>query len=94
LGGRRLLVDTKLMDMQAGHLELLDLQAPHDRSTNRQTADRQGADSARPDGRRPDRGRADASRLELRQSTLSPARAERWHQTRKLSAIAHELVLL
>jgi hypothetical protein len=93
-GGRRLLVDTKLMDVQAGHLELLDLQAPHDRSTDRQTADRQGAESARPDGSRSDRGRADASRLELRQSTLPLARAEHWEETRRLSAIAHEVVLL
>jgi hypothetical protein len=94
LGGRRLLVDTKLMDMQAGHLELLDLQAPYDRSTDRQTADRQGADSARPDGRRPGRGRPETSRLELRQSTLPLARAERWEETRKLPAVAHELDLL
>jgi len=94
LGRCRLLVDTKLMDVQAGHFELLDLQAPHDRSTDRQTADRQGAESARPDGRRPNRGRPDTSRLELRQSTLPLSRAEHWEATRKLPATAHELVLL
>jgi hypothetical protein len=94
LGGRRLLVDTQLMDVQAGYLELLDLQTADDCPTDRQTANRQGADSARPDCRRPDRGCADASRLELNQSTLPRAQAELWEETRRLSPIVHDLVLL
>jgi hypothetical protein len=73
----RLLVDPQLMNMQPGDLKVLDLELPHDRSTDRQPTDRQGADGAGANGHRPHRGRPNASRCQLHRGPLPPAAAKR-----------------
>jgi hypothetical protein len=57
LGRGRLLVDPELVDMQTRDLKVLDLEVPHNRSSDRQPAYRQGADGARSNGHGPDCGR-------------------------------------
>jgi hypothetical protein len=73
----RLLVDPKLMNMQPRDLKVLDLELPHDRSTDRQPTDRQGADGAGAHGHRPHRGRPNASRCQLHRGPLLPTAAKR-----------------
>ena len=65
--------------MQARDLKVLDLEVPHDRSSDRQPTYRQGADGAGSNGYRPDRGRPDTGRRQLHRGPLRPAAAT-WNE--------------
>jgi hypothetical protein len=61
--------------MQTRDLKVLDLEVPHDRSSDRQPTYRQGADGAGSNGHGPDCGRPNASRCQLHPCTLLPVAA-------------------
>ena len=100
VGGRRgrrlcrLLVDPELVDMQTRDLKVLDLEVPHDRSSDRQPTYRQGADGAGSTGHGPDCGRPNASRGQLHRCTLLPVAAKHGEGLRRPSLGVRDRILL
>jgi hypothetical protein len=80
--------------MQTRDLKVLDLEVPHDRSSDRQPTYRQGADGARSNGHGPDCGRPNASRCQLHRCTLLPVAAKHGGGSGRPSLGVHDRVLL
>jgi hypothetical protein len=79
--------------MQTRDLKVLDLEVPHDRSSDRQPTYRQGADGAGSNGHGPDCGRPNASRCQLHRCTLLLAAAKHGG-SRRPSLSVHDRILL